>query len=163
MAEMWTLRISSFRGIAFNAEHWYANVVAPGGRRVSVDCLLDDAYAAALNDKDPSFHHEAGEFTHRWRTESDAVAAGIIVWLHLGPHGPNVVLCKGEGLGNPIPALAGDAALVAQVNALVDRDADGESVYAEWDDLFPHPPYDNDHGYPSYVVDLAAGAVVEEF
>ena len=88
------VRITSYRGISINAEHWYAKAWRDDGTRLEerdAERRLSAAEAADLNRKDECVGatYRAGDASKRFETRECALAAGVgkvrKAWGHDGP------------------------------------------------------------------------------
>ena len=113
------VRITSYRGISINAEHWYAKAWRDDGRALEehdAERRLSAADAADLNYKDEcgGAGYRAGDTSKRFDTREAALAAGVRKVSELwNPDGPVEEGSPGCD-NNPI---------IGRDNALGERDA----------------------------------------
>lgn len=72
--DLWTLRITTFKGLSFRASHYYVALHGPE-YQASVYYVMSAADAALISDHTYTFN--ASESSERFRSVDDATAAGI--------------------------------------------------------------------------------------
>lgn len=140
---LWELDISTFRGISFNAEHYYANFstsVTPK-RKVSVERLLTEEYADVLTAKDPSYTWRVGTSTNRYDTKEEATAAALVAWRHVAGEGDVLVMDRHAYTDEPVVVLAGPPDVMAMADIIWEQSRETDwwkGTYDNWDALNRH-------------------------
>jgi hypothetical protein len=111
---MWTLDITTFRGLAFGARHYYAKIEGPD-RTVHIMYVITEADLEHLNPKDGD---RVGMPTERFPTIDDATAAGMAAFASVA--GPDDILVPG---GPTVEwPLSGPESVLREAAALRERD-----------------------------------------
>lgn len=102
------LEIQSWRGISFNATHYYGKLrsYASNGQftHADVEQVMTAEVAARLNKKDDTNGlYEAGDTTGRFDTRAAVIEAAVAQWRKSFPQG--LILVEGRHWRDPCPVL----------------------------------------------------------
>jgi len=133
MADIWELGITTYVGIAFNAEHFYGKLNAQIEEDLTYELyrVISDTEAILLNNKDQWDSWKTGDDTNRFDSRKDVIDAAMAVWGQIKGNGDALLI---ERHGNPSLPLDGPGTFVAEATVLYERyeklyEKDGISFY----------------------------------
>lgn len=78
MGHLWSLDVTTFRGISAGAVHYYGTIKGRGEYRI--EQMLTPERAAALTAADSGFTYQAGTWSNRFDTRAEIEAAALVAW-----------------------------------------------------------------------------------
>jgi len=110
------LNITSWRGMATGAAHYYG-AIRHNGECHEIKRTLSVREARVLNkQRGEPFAYEGGDETNCFDSEAEIVETALKIWQNLYPTAPVLVL-GGHCVAEPQPCIAGDAGIMAKINA----------------------------------------------
>lgn len=120
MADLWRCSVLSFVGVAPGASHYQATLTGAGAKW-RVEWPMDAATAARRTRRDTSFREYAGEWSQRFNSEADVVAAAVAAWAAVADPTTDLLVRGLAAEAEPDTALAGPPELVVATQALADK------------------------------------------
>lgn len=108
----WSLKLSSWEGLAFNAQHWYGVLWLPeqddpdalhADRQVHLEYEVRAEHVPMFDKLDPGFAPKVGHLSERFWTRDEALAVGLKTFEENAREGDLLLLNHN---GNPVEPLA---------------------------------------------------------
>lgn len=110
----WNLKLSSWEGTCFDAQHWYGTLWLPAAnmpgelsykadQQVCLEYVVTAKHVALFEEIDPGYAPEEGSLSSRFWTRDEAMATGLTTFNERGKLGDLLLLNHG---GNPVEPLA---------------------------------------------------------